>query len=178
MSFLDEEYLLETAAARELYGAIDDLPIVDPHSHVDVREVVENEGWDDVWEVEGATDHYVWAAMRGRGVPEERITGDASNREKWNALAAVVPEVAGNPTYEWIHLDLKRRFGIETPISAATADEIWAETRRQLDADAMRPQELLREMNVEVVCSTDDPASPLDLHERAAREVDGVDVVP
>lgn len=178
MAFLDEEYLLETETARELYETIRDLPILDPHSHADVAEIVANEGWDDIWEVEGATDHYVWAAMRKRGVPEERITGAASNREKWNALAEVFPELAGNPTYEWVHLDLKRRFGIEKPVSAETANEIWAETAAQLDEDSMRPQALLREMNVEVVCSTDDPTSSLDLHERAVREVDGVDVLP
>ena len=93
MAFLDEEYLLETDTARELYGTIRDLPILDPHSHADVAEIVANEGWDDIWEVEGATDHYVWAAIRKRGVPEERITGAASNREKWNALAEVFPEL-------------------------------------------------------------------------------------
>ena len=178
MGFLDEHYLLETEAARDVYGSIADLPILDPHSHVDVREVVENEGWDDVWAVEGATDHYVWAAMRKRGVPEERITGAASNREKWTALAEVFPELAGNPTYEWVHLDLRRRFGIETPVSAETADDVWEETARQLKSDEKRPQELLREMGVEVVCSTDDPTSSLDLHERAASEVRGVDVLP
>lgn len=178
MAFLDEEYLLETDTARELYEAIRDLPIFDPHSHVDVGEIVANDGWNDIWEVEGATDHYIWAAMRKRGVPEERITGEASNREKWNALAAVFPELAGNPTYEWVHLDLKRRFGIEKPVSAETADEIWESTAAQLDEESMRPQALLREMNVEVVCSTDDPTSSLAEHERAEREVDGVDVLP
>ena len=132
MTFMDSEYLLETPAAKRLYEEIRDLPILDPHSHLDVEELVENEGWTDIWEVEGATDHYVWELMRKRGVPEERITGGASNREKWTALAKVFPAFAGNPTYEWVHLDLKRRFGIEKPISADTADEIWEETRAQL----------------------------------------------
>ncbi|AEH38383.1 glucuronate isomerase [Halopiger xanaduensis] len=178
MSFLDEDYLLETAAARELYDAIADLPIVDPHTHADVAEIVENDGWDDIWEVEAATDHYVWALMRNCGVDEELITGDADNREKWTALAEVFPQFAGNPTYEWVHLDLKRRFGIEKPISAETADEIWEETKTQLAADDMRPQELLAEMNVEVVGSTDDPTDDLEYHERAVEEVEGVDIVP
>ena len=178
MSFLDEEYLLGSDAALDLYDAIADLPIVDPHSHLDVAEVAANERWSDVWEVEGATDHYVWAAMRKRGVPEARITGDASNREKWDALAAVLPEVAGNPTYEWIHLDLRRRFGIETPVSAATADDIWTETRRQLREGDTRPRAMLREMDVEVVCSTDDPAGSLADHRRLADDLDGVDVRP
>ena len=109
MAFVDEEYLLESPAATRLYDEIRDLSIVDPHSHVDVQALAANDGWSDVWEVEGATDHYVWQLMRKRGVPERKVTGDASNREKWNALAAVFPEFAGNPTYEWVQLDLKRR---------------------------------------------------------------------
>lgn len=178
MSFLSEDYLLDTDTACELYDAIADTPILDPHSHADVAEIVDNEGWNDIWEVEAATDHYVWSLMRKRGVDEELITGDAPNREKWNALAAVFPEFAGNPTYEWIHLDLKRRFGIETPISVETADAIWEETAAQLQTADMRPQTLLREMNVAVVCSTDDPTSLLEQHERAVDRVPGVDILP
>jgi glucuronate isomerase len=177
MSFIGDDYLLETSTARELYDSIADLPILDPHSHADVGEIVENEGWNDIWEVEGATDHYVWTLMRKRGVPEEKITGDASNRQKWQALAEVFPEFAGNPTYEWVHLDLKRRFGIEKPISATTADEIWEETATQL-AGEMRPQNLLREMDVEVVCSTDDPTASLKYHERAAAEIPDITILP
>ena len=125
MSFLDQSYLLESETAEKLYEQVKNLPIVDAHNHGDVKEIVENEGWNDIWEVEGATDHYVWELMRRRGVPEEKITGDASNKEKWQALAGIFPEIAGNPTYEWIHLDLKRRFGIDKTISENTADVIW-----------------------------------------------------
>ena len=82
MSFIDEDYLLESEASRRLYAEIESAPVLDPHSHVDVEEVVENEGWSDIWEVEGATDHYVWSLMRQCGVPEEKITGSATNREK------------------------------------------------------------------------------------------------
>lgn len=178
MGFIDEDYLLETDAARELYELIEDEPILDPHSHIDVREVVENDGWSDIWEVEGETDHYVWELMRKRGVSEEKITGSATNEEKWYALAEVFPELAGNPTYEWVHLDLRRRFGIKKAISPETAEEIWVETKRQLDEPEMRPQQLLAEMNVEVTCSTDDPKDDLTDHERAAEELDGVEIRP
>ncbi len=178
MSFLDDTYLLESDSAEALYDDITDLPILDPHNHADVAEIIENDGWNDVWEVEAETDHYVWAAMRKRGVSEELITGDASNREKWNALAEIFPEIAGNPTYEWVHLDLRRRFGIEHEISEATADDIWEETMEQLPQPEMRPQPLLREMGVEVLCSTDDPTDTLNYHDRAADELDGVELLP
>jgi glucuronate isomerase len=178
MSFLGEEYLLDTNAATELYGRIEGLPIVDPHTHVDIDEILANEHYDDIWAVEGATDHYVWQLMRKRGISEAKITGDASNRAKWDALAAALPMMAGNPTYEWLHLDLKRRFGIEEPVRADTADEIWTETKRQLHRDGMRPQAILREMGVEVLCSTDDPTSDLSRHREFAETVDGVTLRP
>ena len=178
MGFIDDDYLLESDTARELYDSIADLPIVDPHNHIDLAEVVNNEPWSDIWEVEGATDHYVWQLMRKRGVPETKITGDATNREKWIALAEVMPDLAGNPTYEWVHLDLKRRFGIEEPINANTADEIWERTSRQLVESEKHPQAVLQEMNVEVLCSSDDPTSQLEQHERAESEIPGVDIRP
>ena len=178
MAFIDEEYLLETETAVELYEVIGDAPILDPHSHVDLQEVVANDGWSDIWEVQGATDHYVWELMRKRGVPEERITGDASNKEKWLALAEIFPELVGNPTYEWVHLDLKRRFGIEKRISPETAEEIWTKTKDLLDQPEYKPQALLEDMNVEVMCSTDDPTDDLTYHERAAEELDGIAVKP
>ncbi|WP_136687390.1 glucuronate isomerase [Halorhabdus amylolytica] len=178
MGFIDDTYLLETDTALDLYDAIADEPILDPHSHVDLEEVVENDGWSDIWEVQGATDHYVWELMRKRGVDEEKITGDASNKEKWLALAEVFPEFVGNPTYEWVHLDLKRRFDIEKRIGPETAEEIWTETKELLDGPEYTPQALLKEMNVEVMCSTDDPTDDLADHERAAEELDGIDVKP
>jgi glucuronate isomerase len=178
MGLIDDDYLLESDAARELYGAVEDAPIVDPHNHIDLEEVVENEPWEDLWEVQGATDHYVWQVMRKRGVPEEKVTGDASNRAKFDALAEIMPEIAGNPVYDWLHLDLKRRFGIEQPLGPDTADEIWTETKAQLAEDGMRPQAVLRDMDVEVLCSSDDPTSELEYHERAETEVEGIDIRP
>ena len=178
MSFMDENYLLETDTAKKLYDQIKELPIVDPHNHGDVEEIVKNEGWNDIWEVEGATDHYVWELMRRRGVPEEKITGEASNREKWEALAKIFPDLAGNPTYEWIHLDLKRRFGIDLTISEHTADIIWEKTTAQLKEDKMAPQKLLKEMNVQIMCTTDAPEDSLEYHKQAQKEVEGIEILP
>ncbi|MEF8787917.1 MAG: glucuronate isomerase [Planctomycetota bacterium] len=178
MAAFGENYLLESDAAAELYSRVADLPIVDAHCHVSVPRIVDNEPWNDIWEVQGETDHYVWEVMRKRGVPEEKITGDAPNREKWQALAEVAPEIAGNPVYDWLHLDLRNRFGIEEPVSADTADEIWEQTAEALQDESMKPQAVLRQMDVEAVCSTDDPADSLDSHRRAAEEIDAFKVLP
>lgn len=178
MGFLDDNYLLESDVARRLYEEVKDLPILDAHNHSDVKEIVENKGWENIWEVEAATDHYVWELLRKRGVPEEKITGSASDKEKWLALAEVFPEFAGSPTYEWIHLDLKRRFGIEETISKDTALMIWEKTSERLKQDDMKPQVLLKEMNVQIMCTTDDPTSDLEYHKRAKEEIEEIVILP
>jgi glucuronate isomerase len=171
MSFLDDNYLLETPAARELYQRVKNLPIIDLHSHIDIEGILLNRSAKDIWEAEGATDHYVWELMRRRGVSEEKITGKATNREKWAALAEVFPTFVGNPTYEWIHLDLKRRFGIEELICRENATEIWEKASSILKSRTLSPRQLLKDMNVELLCTTDDPTSDLKYHEKAEKEI-------
>ena len=106
MAFLDNNYLLSNDTAVSIYEQIADLPIIDAHNHADVKAIYENQNFSDIWEVEAASDHYVWEVLRKRGVPESHVTGSASNRDKWFALAEVFPEIAGNPVFEWFHLDL------------------------------------------------------------------------
>lgn len=166
MPFLDERYLLNSDTAAELYAEVSDLPIIDPHNHADVKEIWENQNYTDIWQVEAATDHYVWELMRKRRVPEAYITGAKSNQEKWQALAEIFPELAGNPTYEWIHLDLKRQLGIDELINAENADAIWRKSRDILQKKDMKPQALLKKMNVECMCSTDDPLDSLEYHKK------------
>ena len=178
MNFLKDSYLLENKLAEEVYSNIRDLPIFDPHTHVNVKKVVKNNGWSDIWEVEGATDHYVWELMRKRGVEEEKITGDASNKEKWNKLAEIFPDLVGNPTYEWIHLDIKRRFGIEKVISSKTAEEIWTLAKEELYKDYTLPQNSLRDMGVKALCSTDNPSMELKYHQQGKEKVEGVGIYP
>lgn len=177
MGFLDDNYLLTNKSSYILYDAIKGLPIVDPHNHGDIIEIVENKGWTDIWEVEGATDHYVWELMRKRGIPEDKITGDTPNKEKWMALSRIFPELVGNPVYEWIHLDLKRVFGIDSTISKHTGEKIWHETKAKLKLENMKPQELLRNMNVKILSTTDDPIYDLSYHKRA-KEIEGVKIRP
>jgi len=178
LAFLDQNYLLENTTAKKLYQHVKDLPIVDVHNHANIKEIVENKGWKDIWQVTGETDHYVWELMRRRGIEEERITGKASNKEKWMALAKAFPDFAGNPTYEWIHLNLKRRLGIEHLISEHTAKYIWEKTKIRLKEPDMKPQRLLKDMNVEIMCTTNDPDEDLKYHQRAQEEISGVSIRP
>ena len=175
MSFLDDKYLLESDSAVAIYAAVKDLPIIDPHNHADVAEIAANGNYSNAWQVFAATDHYVWEVMRKRGVDENSITGSATPKEKWMELARVMPEIAGNPVFEWIHLDLRRRFGITDVLCSENAERIWDEVNARLGTDDFKPLALLKAMNVQVMCSTDDPVDTLEYHaavnEKAGRVV-------
>ena len=169
MAFMDQNYLIGSVAGLRLFDNIKNLPVVDPHNHANVKEIADNNCYSDAWQLFAATDHYVWEMMRKRGVSETLITGkNVSPREKFLALAGIFPEVAGNPVYEWIHLDLKRYFGIEEQLSKATGEKIYDAVTAKLATDAYRPQALLAgPLNVEVMCSTDDLIDTLEDHDRA-----------
>ena len=171
MAFMDQSYLIRNAAGRKIFDTVKSLPVVDPHNHANVREIADNDCYRDAWQLFAATDHYVWEMMRKRGVPESLITGKAASpKEKFLALAKIFPEVAGNPVYEWIHLDLKRYFGVEELLSEQTGAKIYDAVTAKLATDAYRPQALLAgPLNVEVMCSTDDLIDTLEDHERANR---------
>ena len=180
MAFMGKNYLITNECGMRLFETIKDLPVIDPHNHANVKEIADNGCYRDAWQLFAATDHYVWEMMRKRGVPEALITGkDASGKEKFLALAKIFPEVAGNPVYEWIHLDLKRYFGIDDLLCEANGEKIYDEVTAKLATDAYRPQALLAgPLNVEVMCSTDDLIDTLEDHERANKAFGRVVIRP
>ena len=169
MAFMDRSYLIRNGAGLKIFDSVKTLPVVDPHNHANVKEIADNDHYRDAWQLFAATDHYVWEMMRKRGVPETLITGkSATPKEKFLALAKIFPEVAGNPVYEWIHLDLKRYFGVEELLCERTGSKIYDAVTAKLATDAYRPQALLTgPLNVEVMCSTDDLVDTLEDHARA-----------
>lgn len=167
--FLGPRYLLSNNTAVRLFEIAEALPIVDAHNHADVKEIADNATYSDIWQVEAATDHYVWEMLRKRGVEERLVTGDASNQEKWLAAADVWEDLVANPTYEWVHLDLKRILGIDELINGKNGAAIWQTSKDKLQSPQMKPQALLKKMNVEVMCSTDDPIDSLEHHQALAK---------
>ncbi|MBD3351889.1 MAG: glucuronate isomerase, partial [Candidatus Lokiarchaeota archaeon] len=167
----DENYLLTNESATRIFKEIKDLPILDVHNHADAEEIVKNDNYSDVWQVMAATDHYVWEVERKCGVPEKFITGAASNKEKWMKLCEVFEDLVGNPCYEWIHLDFKERLGITDLICSENAESLWKKGNEVLAQDNKRPQQLLKEMNVESFCTTNNPIDMLEWHKKLAAEV-------
>jgi len=164
-SFIHDDFLLQTPAARELYhryAAAE--PIFDYHCHLPQKLIVENHRFADLADIWLGGDHYKWRAMRSNGVKEEFCTGSAGPREKFDAWCATVPHTLGNPLYHWTHLELKRYFGIDEIINPESADRIWNQANAKLAG--MRVHDMLAANRVAVICTTDDPADSLEDHVR------------
>ena len=167
--FMDKDFLLDTPTARHLYhDYCEALPICDYHCHLSPKEIYENAQPTDISALWLSGDHYKWRAMRSCGVDERYITGSASEYEKFQKWAEVMPQLAGCPLHHWTHLELQRYFEIYTPLTPQTAPAIWEETAEKLKAyDAVS---LLEKMNVRVLCTTDDPADALQWHRKIAAD--------
>ncbi|MBR3837094.1 MAG: glucuronate isomerase [Clostridia bacterium] len=171
MKFLSEDFLLHTPAARKLYhDYAEGLPIIDYHCHISPKEVFEDRKFDNISQVWLGGDHYKWRIIRTNGVPEEEITGSASDRVKFQRFAEALPLAIGNPMYHWTHLELKRFFGIETPLNADSAEEIWTECNRLLQTPDFSVRGLIRRSDVAMIGTTDDPADSLEWHKKIADE--------
>ena len=167
-----ENYLIGNQAGREIFKAIRSLPVLDAHNHADVAALDRNEPFPNLWSLFAATDHYVWEVMRKCAISEEFITGSASDHDKFIKLAEHFEEMIGNPVYEWIHLDL-RTLGIDLELNAENGEKIWKEGMRLLALPEYRPLAILKRLNVEAMCSTDDPADDLNAHVSVNRKLEG-----
>ncbi len=164
-AFMDRDFLLHTATARTLYhDYAADCPIMDYHNHLNPREIYERRRYENLTQLWLEADHYKWRVMRVCGVPEYYVTGNAPEYEKFEKFASVLPRLIGSPVYHWAHLELQRYFGISTPLTAATAREIWDKTSAMLRGEGFDAVSLLEKANVKILCTTDDPADSLEWH--------------
>ncbi len=166
MRFMDKNFMLKNKTARKLYDAVKDLPIIDYHCHISPKMIAENHKFKNAFELFLGGDHYKWRQMRTNGIDERFITGDADDYEKWVAFCKTMPLLIGNPLYHWTHLELKRYFGINEPLSEKNAKEVWDKINALLDKEEYRAQGLIKMSNVEVICTTDNPYDTLEYHKQ------------
>ena len=100
------------------------------------------------------------------------ITGDASDYEKFRAYVKCMPRLIGNPLYHWSHLELRRYFGYTGIICEKNCDEIWQLTSERLKKPYMSVRNIIKASNVDIICTTDDPADTLESHDRIASDRD------
>jgi glucuronate isomerase len=175
MSFIHDDFLLSTKAARRLYHSFaKDEPILDYHNHLPPKDIAEDRQFRNIHEIWLEGDHYKWRAMRCNGIDEALITGDASPRDKFLAWAKTVPHTLRNPLYHWTHIELKRYFGIDELLNEKTAPAIWEQTEAALARPEMSARGILRTQKVRALCTTDDPTDDLSWHKKCA--ADGFDI--
>lgn len=169
--FMDKEFILSTECARKLYHEYaENMPIIDYHCHIDPREIAEDRKFENITQVWLGGDHYKWRQMRANGVGEYDITGDAPDREKFQKWAETLEMAIGNPLYHWSHLELQRYFGYNGHLNGQTAEEVWNLCNEKLQQDSMSARNLIRQSNVRLLCTTDDPADSLEWHKMIAKD--------
>ena len=177
--FMDEDFLLTTETAKNLYhNYAEKLPIIDYHCHLSPQEIYEDVRYENITQVWLGADHYKWRQMRSNGVDEKYITGDASDREKFQKWAETLEKAIGNPLYHWSHLELKKYFGYEGHLCGDTAQKVWDLTSEKLKQDNMSARGLILQSNVDTICTTDDPIDSLEWHRKIKEDGFEVKVLP
>lgn len=169
-AFMDKDFLLSTESSRKLFhDYAEQMPILDYHCHINPREIAEDRRFENITQVWLGGDHYKWRQMRSNGVDEKYITGDATDREKFQKWAETLEKLIGNPLYHWSHLELQRYFGYTGHLCGDTAEEVWNLCNEQLQ-NKWTVRSLIKASHVTLLCTTDDPVDSLEWHKKIAED--------
>ena len=177
-TIINDNFMLQSETAKELYQYAKDMPIIDYHCHLDPKLIAIDYKFDNLGELFLGGDHYKWRMMRSHGVDEKYVTGDASFKEKFREFARALRYAIGNPLYHWTHLELKTYFGIDEALTEENADEIYEKCTAMLRTDEFSCRNLIKNSNVKVVCTTDDPIDTLEYHDQIKESGYEVKVLP
>ena len=166
MGIINDSFMLKNEVAKKLYKMVENLPIIDYHCHLDPKLIAEDYRFKNAADLFLGGDHYKWRQMRSNGIDEKYITGDADGYDKFLAFAKTVPGLIGNPIYHWTHLELKRYFDIDEPLTEESAPRIWKKCNELLAKPEYSAKNLIRRSGVEALCTTDDPADTLEYHKQ------------
>lgn len=169
-AFMDKDFLLSTESAQKLFhDYAEKMPVLDYHCHINPQEIAEDRHFENITQVWLGGDHYKWRQMRSNGVDEKYITGDATDREKFQKWAETLEKLIGNPLYHWSHLELQRYFGYTGHLCGDTAEEVWNLCNEQLQ-NKWSVRSLIKASNVTLICTTDDPVDSLEWHKKIAED--------
>jgi glucuronate isomerase len=177
--FLDENFLLQSDTAATLYhDYAKQMPVIDYHCHLPPDQIASDQKFENITKIWLYGDHYKWRAMRTNGIDESYCTGNRSDYEKFEQWAATVPYTLRNPLYHWTHLELQRYFDVHDILNPASSKKIYEECTSKLQGDDFSVRNLLRRMNVKVVCTTDDPVDDLAHHRKIQEDNFEIKIFP
>lgn len=177
--FLDENFLLKNKTAQQLYHEYaKDMPVIDYHCHLPPADIAGDIQFENLTQAWLSGDHYKWRAMRANGVNESYCTGNRPDDEKFYKWAETVPYTLRNPLYHWTHLELQRYFEVYEILDEKSAGRIYENCSAKLQTETYSTRNLLRMMNVKLVCTTDDPADNLEHHIKLKNEGFEIPILP
>ena len=160
--------------ARELYKLGATLPLVCPHGHVDPRLLALDDPFPDPAALIVIPDHYVVRMLYSQGVPMEslgipRLDGgptETDARAIWQTFANHFHLFRGTPSGAWLAHEFEDVFGVDEPLTAASAMRIYDRIQDCLEQPAFRPRALFERFGIEVLCTTDAATDTLDWHQQ------------
>jgi len=164
------------AIARQLYGAVRELPVISPHGHVDPHVLLEDQPFGDPATLLVTPDHYVTRLLHASGVGLDALgvgqgpLDEAASREAWRALCSHWDVFRGTPVRFWLEAELGDIFGVSARPSTQTADAIYDQVAERLAQDAYRPRALFERFRIAILATTDDPCDDLSAHAALAAD--------
>ncbi len=147
---MNENYLLKSENAKRLYFDVaKNLPIIDFHNHIEVKDIAIDRTYENIYELWLKPDPYKHRLMRICGIPENFITGDAEPFEKFLKFCSIFPMIAGNPVYDWSRMELLKVFGISVLPSENNAKYLWDEINEKLSSKEFSTTQILKSFNIE-----------------------------
>jgi len=159
--------------ARQLYGLTAELPLLCPHGHVDARMFADPDySFGSPADLLIIPDHYLTRMLYSQGIPLERlgvprIDGgpvEADHRRIWQLFAENYFLFRGTPSGLWLAHELSEVFGVEEKLDGGSAGRVYDHIAAQLAKPAFRPRAMFDRFRIEVLCTTDDAADPLEMH--------------
>ncbi len=157
--------------ARRLYEAVEDLPVISPHGHVDPRLLAGDVAFRDPATLLLSPDHYVTRLLHADGADLHELgvgcqsLSEFEARRAWRHLCERWEVFAGTPVRFWFEAELVEIFGVTLRPSAQTADAIFDQVAGRLDQDAYKPRALYDRFKIEVLTTTFDPCDDLSAYE-------------
>jgi glucuronate isomerase len=164
-------------AARHLYRQAAGLPLICPHGHVDPRMFADPEfSFGSPADLLIIPDHYVTRMLYSQGIPLERLgvprcdggPVETDHRRIWQIFAENFRLFRGTPSGLWLAQELHDVFGVGEKLDGGSAGRIYDHIASQLTKPEFRPRAMFERFRIEVLCTTDAAADPLDAH-RAIR---------
>lgn len=181
MSLLHPDRLFPVEAsqrdlARALYQHVATRPIVSPHGHCDPRWFADNQRFPDPAQLLVVPDHYLLRMLVSQGVSlaelgvaaVDGVQLETDPERIWERFATHYHLFRGTPSSLWLDHVFEFVFGLEEPLSQATAADYYRHIEAQLATESFLPRALFDQFGIEVLATTEGALDSLEAHRAIA----------